>query len=111
MPISNDYLEFIKSQLAVIDGWNIKRMFGGAGIFIDGMMFAMITGDNKFYLKVNDDTKSEFEERGMKAFGHGTNKKGKMPYYECPIDVLEDEERLRQWAERSHQIALMAKKK
>ena len=111
MPLSQEYVDFIKTQLSVVEPWDIKRMFGGAGIFKEGVMFAMITGENKFYLKVDAAIKPEFETYGMKAFGHDTNKKSKMPYYECPIEILEDEDLLKLWAERSFRIALSAKKK
>lgn len=39
------------------------------------------------------------------------NSKAKMPYYECPIDVLESNEDLSEWVEQAYGIAEKAKKK
>lgn len=111
MSLSKEYLEYIQSQLQVIPDWISKRMFGGVGFFREGVMFAMVTGDNKFYLKINEEIMPEFEAFGMKAFGHASGKKPKMPYYECPVEVLEDADKLHSWAERSFQIAWEAKLK
>ena len=67
---------------------DIKRMFGGVGLFRDGLMFGKI-GSDVFRLKVDEHNKAEYEARGMKPFVHPTKKKG-MPYWEVPADVVED---------------------
>jgi len=75
-----------------------KKMFGGAGVFVDGSMFALIDSDAQLHLKVDDSNRAQFEAAG-------SEKHGRMPYYAAPADVLEDESRLLDWARISAEIA------
>ena len=75
-----------------------KKMFGGAGIFIDGSMFALIDSDAQLHLKVDDSNRARFEAAG-------SEKHGRMPYYTAPADILEDGAALLEWARASAAIA------
>lgn len=108
MEVKEDYLKFVMDQLSAIDNVMTKRMFGGVGIFRNSMMFAKI-GGGKFYLKVDDHNKPEFEARGMKAF-HSKKKRKSMPYWEVPLDILEDKDELTKWAMKSYEAAERGKK-
>ena len=108
MAVSEDYLNYITDQLSEFGPIDTKRMFGGVGIFRDGLMFAKI-GSDVFRLKVDEHNQADYEARGMKPFVHPTKKKG-MPYWEVPADVVEDRTTLAQWAQKSFEAALRAKK-
>ena len=108
MAVKEDVLKFVLDQLSAVDALTIKRMFGGVGIFRNGLMFGKI-GGGKFYLKVDDHNKSEFEARGMKAFFSEKKRKG-MPYWEVPFDILEDRDELTKLAMKSYEAAERAKK-
>jgi len=75
-----------------------KKMFGGAGVFIDGSMFALIDSDVQLHLKVDDSNRARFEAAG-------SGKHGRMPYYTAPADILEDDAQLLEWARGSAEIA------
>jgi DNA transformation protein and related proteins len=109
MAVNEEYLKFIQDQLSEFGEVEIKRMFGGIGIFKDGLMFAKIGGDT-FRLKVDESNKKQYEELGMKPFYSEKKKKG-MPYWEVPQDVLEDRTELAKWANQSFEIAKAADKK
>ena len=108
MAVNKDYAHFVQDQLSEFGEVEFKSMFGGIGIFKDGVMFAKIGGD-KFRLKVDESNKKQFEDRGMKPF-HSEKKKKGMPYWEVPQDVLEDRTELTKWANQSFEIAINAKK-
>ncbi|GAB5416069.1 MAG: TfoX/Sxy family protein [Crocinitomicaceae bacterium] len=108
MAVNKDFAQFVQDQLSEFGAVEFKSMFGGIGIFKDGVMFAKIGGD-KFRLKVDESNKKQFEDRGMKPF-HSEKKKKGMPYWEVPQDVLEDRTELTKWANQSFEIALNAKK-
>ena len=108
MAVSEDYLQFITDQLSDFGPVDIKRMFGGVGLFRDGLMFGKI-GSDVFRLKVDEHNKAEYEARGMKPFAHPTKKKG-MPYWEVPADVVEDRAVLAEWATKAYAAAVRAKK-
>ena len=108
MALDKEYVDFIKEQLSDFGEVETKFMFGGAGLFHEGLMFGKI-GGSTFRLKVDDSNKKDFEERGMKPYYSEKKKKG-MPYWEVPADIIEDKKKLAQWAKKSYQAAVKAKK-
>ena len=74
-------------------------MFGGYGIFHEGLMFALIA-DDTLYFKVDESNRSMYEEVESRPFPQGIS------YREVPPDVLEDKDRLIEWAKISMDIAL-----
>ncbi|MCW8196612.1 TfoX/Sxy family protein [Proteobacteria bacterium 005FR1] len=102
-----DYLHEVFENFGTI---SVRRMFGGKGIFRDGLMFALVA-DETLYLKADEESLSYFEERELSAFEY--QRRGKMvklSYYEAPGEVLEDREQAAVWAERSYAAALRAKR-
>ena len=61
MVASDSFAEFLREQLAPLGRITVRRMFGKAGVFCDGVMFGMVT-DNMLYLRVDDDNREAFEE-------------------------------------------------
>ena len=82
-------------------------MFGGVGIYADKLFFALID-DDTLYFKVDDSNRPDFERLGMKPFQPYGEGGEIMQYYQVPIDLLEDLEALRPWAEKA--IAVAARK-
>lgn len=110
MAVSESYTTFIAEQLSKFDGADMKKMFGGIGIFKEGIMFALISKEESLYLRVDEQTKGRFEEHGMGPFN--PSKKGNgMPYYGVPVDVIEDQDKLTDWANMAYETALRNKKK
>ncbi len=104
MVVSEDFANYVEDQLSDFGEVEMKRMFGGIGIFKDGLMFAKIGGDT-FRLKVDESNKQQFEDKGMKPYFNEKKKKG-MPYWEVPQDVLDDKTELAKWAQQSFDIAV-----
>ncbi len=109
MAVNEGYLNYIEDQLSEFGKVEIKKMFGGIGLFHQGLMFGKIGGDT-FRLKVDESNQKDYEEKGMKPF-YSENKKKGMPYWEVPADVLEDKALLAKWAMKSYQAAVNAAKK
>jgi DNA transformation protein and related proteins len=106
---SPEFIAFIKEQMAGFAPVTMRRMFGGAGAFHDGLMFALIVNDC-LYLKADEATKSVFEAEGLQPFTYGT-KNGKrtvMSYWRAPERCLDDPDEMRDWARRAHAVALKA---
>lgn len=86
-------------------------MFGGAGIYRDGVMFALVSGGD-VYLKCDEETADRFGEAGCRPFLY--EKDGKtvqMSYRSLPDEAADDPEFLRVWAELAWQAALRARQK
>lgn len=85
-----------------------KPMFGGFGVFLDGLMFGLIA-DNEMYLKVDADNRAEFDALGLQAFTY--SKQGKdmqMSYCQAPEDAMENPELMTQWGNLGFSAALRA---
>ena len=97
MPPSTSHLDFLKDLFSPFGAITIRKMFGGAGIYCDGRIFA-ICDDEDVWLKVDDVTRAKFEEAGLKPFEIEMNgKKGTMSYYKPPDDIYDDNDVLTYW--------------
>ena len=108
MSVSDGYLEYVCDQLSTFGGVSARKMFGGAGIYCEGAMFALIDDGDRFYLKADDRNRPDFEERGMGPF-RPYGGKSSMSYYEVPDDVLENGDLLAAWATKALDAARRAK--
>lgn len=110
MAASAEFLAFLQDQFERFGGVDVRRMFGGIGLFRDGVMFGIVARDT-LYFKTDDRNRPTYESAGMGPFQY--ERKGKMfslGYHEVPVDVLEDGDALAEWAAIAHDIALSAKK-
>jgi DNA transformation protein len=105
MPVSENYLAYILEQLQGAGPVTAKKMFGGVGLYIDMVFFGLIA-DDVLYLKVDDSNRADYEAEGMKPFKPFGKKSYTMQYYEVPIDVMDDRDKLKQWAGKSLDIAI-----
>jgi DNA transformation protein and related proteins len=100
MAVSESYLAFVLEQLAGVRAVVTKRMFGGVGIYSDGVFFAVIDNDTLFF-KVDDALRPRYHAAGMPAFAPMPGKPAMEGYYQVPPTVLEDADELAKWAKRS----------
>lgn len=111
MPTSKQDKEFVNYIIELMQGIgpvSAKAMFGGHGIYLDGLMFALIT-DNVLYFKVNKEIEDEFISRNLEAFTYfKKGKKHSMSYYQAPEETLEDSEAMHLWANKSYRVAQSA---
>ncbi|NQV82785.1 MAG: TfoX/Sxy family protein [Rhodospirillales bacterium] len=107
MPVSSEYIDHLLQLLEPLGAVRTKRMFGGAGVFLDGTMFGLIV-DDVLYLKADDENRSDFEERGLSPFTY-TKKTRPEPvqlsYFEAPDDVFDDPGDLCVWAAKAWEAA------
>jgi DNA transformation protein and related proteins len=107
--MSDNYRAFILEQLAkVLPEVRGRSMFGGVGIYSATMFFALI-GDDVLYFKVDDQTRPDFEAKGMQPFRPFGEHGEVMQYYEVPPEVIEDLDALRQWADEAVGVARRAR--
>jgi DNA transformation protein len=87
-----------------------RSMFGGWGLYHGGVFFALVAED-ALYLKVDDETRPEFVERGLEPWVYAI-KDGKksiaLSYYQAPEDALESPPQMEPWARKAYGAALRA---
>ena len=111
MSVGAAFLQYVLEQLERTGRVTSRRMFGGVGLYCDGLFFGLVD-DGTLYLKVDDTTRPDYETRGMKPLRPFRDKpEVSLTYYTVPADVLDDAEELVIWARRSVAIAAAAPKK
>lgn len=107
MPVSDDFLDFLIEQLAPVTPVSARRMFGGAGLYADGRMFALIA-DDRLYIKVDAVNRAAFEAEGLGPFLFRSKdgKEAPMNYYEAPEAALDDPDVLADWCRLGMDAAL-----
>src|ERR1700686_1716702 len=65
--------EFIRDLFAPFRPVTVRRMFSGAGIFADGLMFGLIV-DGAIHLKVDETNIADFEREGSQPFSYTRGK-------------------------------------
>lgn len=103
---ANEFVTHVLDLLEPLGPVSARHMFGGHGIYLDRMMFALVA-DDTLYLKVDDETRGKFDSAGLEPFRY--TKKGKtyqMSYHAAPEDALEDARLLRDWARMAIDAAM-----
>ncbi len=110
MPVSAAYKTFVRHLLSNFGPVRFRAMFSGAGIYAEGVMFAIIIGDT-LYLKADADFAADFVAEGKAPFEVRRKSGGPiaLSYWEVPERLLDDPQELAAWARRSLAIARAAK--
>lgn len=83
-------------------------MFGGHGIYLDGVMVAL-KADGQVYLKADAVTAARFDARGLEPFTYQKNGKAyAMSYRRLPDEAHDDVDVLREWVTLAREAALRA---
>lgn len=107
----SEYTDYLQDVFALLGPITARRMFGGHGIYHDGVMFALVA-DETLYLKTDAETVDDFEREGLGPFEY--DKGGRvvrMSYYQAPEALFEDRELAADWARRSLEAAWRARVK
>ncbi len=99
--------QFVAEMMSGLGPVVVKPMFGGFGIYWQGLMFALLL-DETLYFKVDDTSLSRFLARGLAPFSYVTKdgKKGSLRYFEAPPEVYDEREHMREWALLGFEAAL-----
>jgi DNA transformation protein len=98
--------EFIRDLFQPFGTVTVRRMFGGAGLFADGVMFGLVSG-GQIYLKADATNVTCFERERCDPFEYST-KNGKRTltsYWRLPDRLYDDADELARWARRALEAA------
>ena len=102
----NQFVEYVTEDLlSPLERVTARAMFGGFGIYKDGVIFGIIV-DDELYFKVDETNRAEYEAIASKPFVYSAKggKKMTMSYWNIPSDVLEDADELMRLARKSYAI-------
>ena len=109
---TSQYIEYVLELLEPINAISSGKFFGGQGVSCDSVQFGMIMGNSLFFV-VDNSSRDKYIKMGTECFWY-TKKTGKVnvkKYHEVPGELLDDPNKLLDWAEESIKIAKKLNKK
>jgi len=106
----DSFHEFVRELFAGLGPVQIKRMFGGAGGYADGVMFLLLA-DDTIHVKVDDALRAELREEGSGPFvwepqsGPRKGEKLDLGYWRLPDSALDDPDEAAKWGRKALAIA------
>jgi DNA transformation protein len=109
MSVTAEYKAYLEELFAVLPGSAVRRMFGGAGVFRHGLMYALSLDDGKICLKADEINIPDFEAEGCGPWQYERNGKMlDMGYWQMPERLADDPDELKKWAEKAFDVAIRA---
>lgn len=106
----SEFTQSLHEVFTLFGPLTIKKMFGGYGVYKDGLMFGLVA-DDELYLKVDKLSVDTFADEGSVPFQYDKNGKSvKMSYYSAPEEIFDDPESATTWATRAFEAALRGRK-
>ena len=115
MANSADFLEHVVDLARAVGPADARRMFGGHGVYVDGVIVGLVV-DDTLYLKTDAETLPAFRARGLEPFTFEKTKSGEVvitSYVQAPEEALDSPAQMLEWARLAYAAALRssAKKK
>ena len=108
MPLSDSFRELLIEHLAPLGQVQIRRMFGGGGVYLDGLMFGLVD-DDRLFLKADASNRGQFEAEGMGPFVYdGKGKPITMSYWQVPERLYDEPDDLIAFARTALAVAKKA---
>lgn len=108
MAASSAFLEMLYEMLAPLGSISARRMFGGAALYCDGRLFALIMNDELFF-KVDDVNQPSYAAEGSAPFTYaGKNGPVSMSYWRVPDRLFDDTDDMLAFAQDALRAAARA---
>jgi len=107
---ADSFHDFVRELFAGMGPIQIKRMFGGAGGYADGVMFLLLD-DDAIYLKADDALKAELRAEGCGPFvwapksGPRAGEKVDLGYWRLPDAASDDPDEAVRWGRKALAVA------
>lgn len=109
MPLSPGFSDYVLELLTGVGRVQAKRMFGGAGLFRDGIMFGVLLND-VVYFRVDDALRADLKARGSEPWVY--TRKGEareMGYWRMPETAADDPDEAAEIGRRAFAAAVARK--
>lgn len=104
--MSEEFIDYVMELLGPFGTVRTRRMFGGYGVYLDGLMFAIVAQDT-LYLKADEMNRAEFEQAGCERFGYARKgTRASLNFFSAPEDAMESPQLMLPWARTAYAAAL-----
>ena len=108
--MANGFQDLLAELFDQIDGVSFRKMFGGIGIFRQGIMFALVD-DETLYLRADETSSIDFKAESCGPFVYdGKNRPHIMPYWRLPERLYDEPDDFRRWALNAFAVAERARR-
>lgn len=98
MAVSPGFAEMLIDALAPLGPVTVRRMFGGGGVYCDGVMFGLIA-DDALHFKADESSRQPFEDEACSPFVfEGKGRTISTSYWRIPERLLDNADELVDWA-------------
>ncbi len=102
--------DLLEELLEPLGGVTIRRMFGGRGVFKDGLMFALMSSRGVFYFKADAETAPAFAAEGCEQWTpEMQGRTMPMPYWRAPERLFDEPDEFTDWARQAFAVAQRTK--
>ena len=103
MAITAEFREHLVDLFAGVGPIDVRRMFGGAGLYVDDACFAIVLGGERVMMRGDEVLGPEFEAEGGErwVYEHKTRGPTAMPYWSLPDSAMDDPDEACRWADRA----------
>lgn len=108
-PAAHAFAAYCLELLEPLGSPRARRMFGGHGLYVDDLFIGIIA-DEQLYLKVDAQTRPQFEAAGCKPFVYSrTDQAIALGYWSAPEEATESPTSMLPWARLAQAAALRAR--
>ena len=102
MALSPELREHLHDLFGGLGPIQVRRMFGGAGIYLDDACFALVIQD-EIFLRGDDSIGPEIEAAGGARWIYDSGRRGPvvMPYWRLPDQAMDDPDEAAAWARKA----------
>jgi len=98
-------MDYLDELLAALGAVHARAMFGGHGLYLDGVMFAIVV-DDTLYLKCGSGNREPLRQAGARPFRYRRGAREiEMAFLSAPVEALDDADTLCEWARGALQAA------
>ena len=106
MSMRDENIAWFCELLAPVGRIDARRMFGGAGLYADGLIIGLEV-EGALYLKTDESSRQSFADAGGHPFVYdGKGKSITMSYWTPPEEAMDSPEAMRPWARLALDAAL-----
>lgn len=106
--------EFANFVVELMASWapvQARRMFGGYGVYRDGLMFAILI-EETLYFKVDDESEPVFAQRGLARFSYESKgRTASLRYCQAPPEAYDEPAHMAAWARLGFECAVRQQNK